>query len=261
MTTITELYRERCTKNAEGKYIPKYWNPPIVKCEPYTLRGDATKPCHPNWGVHDVVQRILALGLELELPVGEFVSEHLQRVESDSLRLLLKSNVADEARHFRGFELATNAYPLTDEAKLGASLMASFWRDRTDPPILLAAALEIGVFLSSLAALRLFGGSSLALMADGISRDEYRHASVNRMLVNMSGLDLLESADLVQETIEWIFQGLEIPSSELGVTIDAALFVRSAYALMIDGVAQELDDLINYANHLLPFEISNDRLY
>ena len=261
MTTITELYRERCTKTTDDRYIPKYWNPPVVERRPYTLRGDALRPCHPNWGVHEVVQRILALGLELELPVGQFVSEHLQGVEAQSLKLLLKSNIADEARHHRGIELAVEAYPLTDEAKGGAKLMASFWQDRTDSPILLAAALEIGVFLSSLAALRLFGGSSLALMADGISRDEYRHASVNRMLVTMAELDLMDVWDLVNETITWVFAGLNIPASELGVTIDADLFRRSASELMVNGEAKELDDLVNYANHLLPFEISNDRLY
>ena len=63
------------------------------------------------------------------------------------------------------------------------------------------------------------------------------------------------------ETIEWIFGGLYIPASELGVIVDREFFRNSALQLLNTGEAQELDDLINYANHLLPFEISNDRLY
>jgi hypothetical protein len=261
MPTITELYQERCTKTDDDRYIPTFWNPPAIKREPYTLRGDANKPCHPNWGVHEVIGRILALGLELELPVGEFVNEHLNDVENDALKLLLKSNVADEARHYRGFELAVAAYPLTAESTQGAKYISSLWHDRQDPPILLAAALEIGVFLSSLAALRLFGGSSLALMADGIARDEYRHASVNRMLVNMSGLNFDYVEGLISETIRWIFGGLIIPSEHLGIVVNREFFIESAIQLIRFGESKQLDDLVNYANHLLPFEISNNRLY
>jgi len=263
MTSITQFYEERCYVTADEKLVPKYWHPQVIDRVPYTLHADATRVCDSNWGVHEVIQRILALGLELELPVGEFVADYLTTEERSSLRLLLKSNVADEAHHFRGFQLAVEAYPLSEEVKVQAKIVSDRWMamKESTPTIALAAALEIGVFLPSLAALRLFGGSSLARMADGISRDEYRHAAVNRMLVDRSGYNLMELSRLVLSTVVWVFQGLNMPQSILGVTVDGKFFERASYDLMLNGSATQLDDLVNYADHLLPFEISNHKLY
>ena len=263
MASITQFYKERCYLTADEKLVPKYWHPQVIDPVPYTLHADATRVCDPAWGVHDVVQRILALGLELELPVGEFVADYLVAEERNSLKLLLKSNVADEAHHFRGFQLAVAAYPLSEAVKTQAKEVSDSWMamKESTPSIALAAALEIGVFLPSLAALRLFGGSSLSRMADGISRDEYRHAAVNRMLVDRSGYTLMDLSGLVLGTIAWIFQGLDIPKSVLGANVDWKFFEKASYDLMLNGSAQELDDLVNYADHLLPFEISNHKLY
>lgn len=263
MTSITQFYKERCYLTADGKLIPKYWHPQIIDRVPYTLHADATRVCDSNWGVHEVIQRILALGLELELPVGEFVADYLTTEERSSLRLLLKSNVADEAHHFRGFQLAVEAYPLSEDVKVEAKVVSDRWMamKESTPSIALAAALEIGVFLPSLAALRLFGGSSLARMADGISRDEYRHAAVNRMLVDRSGYNLIDLSQLTLSTVVWVFQGLDIPESVLGVNVNWEFFEKASHDLIQTGSANQLDDLVNYADHLLPFEISNHKLY
>lgn len=263
MTSITEFYKERCYVTADEKLVPEYWHPQVIDCVPYTLHADATKVCDPSWGVHDVIQRILALGLELELPVGEFVADYLSTEERSSLRLLLKSNVADEAHHFRGFQLAADAYPLTEDVKAEAKVVSGYWMEMKEstPSIALAAALEIGVFLPSLAALRLFGGSSLARMADGISRDEYRHAAVNRMLIDNIGYNLMDLRQVILSTVVWLFQGLDIPESVLGVNVNWELFEKASYDLIETGSANQLDDLVNYADHLLPFEISNHKLY
>jgi hypothetical protein len=174
--------------------------------------------------------------------------------------MLLRSHIADEARHDLGFKLAAKAYSITSKPE--AEELADSWKSLDLHPIVPAAALEVGVFLCSLGAMRLFGGSSLSHMAAQIARDEYRHVAVNTAIMQSLHLSFdKQILELINETVGWIFQGVSIPDSETGIPVNSEFFRRSSMELIETGAASDLDDLTNYTAHLLPFEISNQALY
>lgn len=261
MTTFTQLHQERCYRSND-KWVPNFWNPQPITADPHTLFGDDSEPVLPEWGVEATISRILALGLSCEIPVGELVLAGLAKElpEEPGLDIALKANIADEARHYKGFNYATSSYRCEDADLVDASELTNMWQSFCAHPIAAAAALETGVFLCTLGALRLFGGRSLAHMAAAIARDEYRHVAINRGIVAILDCDANFHAPITQ-TIEWLFAPLSIPADRTGVAIDRDFFIKSAFNLIEDGTATELDSLVYYASHTLPFEVENNELY
>jgi hypothetical protein len=99
-------------------------------------------------------------------------------------------------------------------------------------------------------------------MASQIARDEYRHVAVNIAIMRSLRLSFDNKIlELIDETVNWVFQGVSIPASETGILVDSQFFRRSSHELIETGIASDLDDLTNYTAHLLPFEISNQALY
>jgi hypothetical protein len=263
MATYESLYKSRCTQK-DGKDIPLFWKPQRLIGKPLTLFADDTCLVSPEWGCESVISRILALGLHCEIPVGDFVRDAGKRDLPDNpiLPVLLRSHVADEAQHDLGFRLAAEAYPIDKLHLAEASEIAKQWQSLDVHPIVPAAALEVGVFLASLGGMRLFGGGSLSNMAAKIAQDEFRHTSVNMAVMLDLGLDFTSTIlRMVDETISWGFQGLLIPESETGVTIDREFFRRASHELIHTGEAQDLDDLVNYTDDESSFEIPNGELY
>lgn len=263
MATFQSLYASRCTLKND-KLTPNFWKPQPIVFDPPTLFSDDSCPTKPEWGCNETIQKIIALGLHCEIPVGEFVQDAGKRdLPSDPiLKTLLRSHVADEAAHDLGFRLAALQYEPCGEYMSDAHELANEWQALSDHPIISAAALEVGVFLASLGAMRLFGGNSLSHMASQIARDEYRHVAVNVAI--MKGLDLsftYRVLRLVDATVCWVFEHLNIPESETGMTVDLEFFRRSSRELIEVGTARDLDDLTSYTSHYLPFEISNAALY
>jgi hypothetical protein len=263
MATFQSLYASRCVQKGE-KLVPVFWKPQPIEQHPLTLFADDTCPVQKDWGCDAVIERIIALGLCCEIPVGDFVRDAGKGdLPADPiLPTLLRSHVADEAAHDLGFRLVVEKYPVTQNRDLEAEDIAHQWKTLNLHPIVPAAALEVGVFLASLGAMRLFGGKSLSHIAAQIAKDEYRHVAVNMAV--MQGLKL-EFGDkvlsLVDETVGWIFQGLNIPEFDTGVTVDSAFFRRASHELINTGMARDLDELCTYSNHYAPFEISNEALY
>jgi hypothetical protein len=197
-----------------------------------------------------------------EIPVGEFVKNANRNLADPILPMLLRSHVADEAAHDLGFRLAADAYPVSDDIAEQARDIAGKWRSIAVHPIAAAAALEVGVFLASLGAMRLFGGNSLSRMAAQIAKDEYRHVAVNMAVMRGFGLDFTdEIRDLIQSTVFWVFKGLNIPESETGILVDREFFLRASQELVTTGSARDLDDLVNYTDYTAAFEVSNASLY
>jgi hypothetical protein len=261
MTTFQALYDSRCVKKGE-KLVPVFWKPQPIEAAPLTLFADDTCPVLPEWGCDAAIMRIIALGLCCEIPVGEFVKNANRDLTDPILPALLRSHVADEAVHDLGFRLAADAYPVSDDIAAEALDIADKWRSIAIHPIVPAAALEVGVFLTSLGAMRLFGGNSLSHMAAQIAKDEYRHVAVNMAVMQGMGLDFTgEILALIDSTVAWIFQGLNIPESETSILVDCDFFVRASCELVTTGSAQDLDDLVNYTDYTAAFEVPNASLY
>lgn len=263
MATFQSLYDSRCV-NHNGKSTPIFWKPQPVKYQPLTLFSDDSCPCEPDWQCEDVISRIIALGLHCEIPVGEFVQQAGKRDLPDDpiLPVLLRSHVADEAAHDLGFRLIQKVYPVSEIHLAEAQAIAKEWQSIQAHPIVLAAALEVGVFLASLGALRLFGGNSLSHVAANIAMDEFRHVAVNMAVMLGLGLEFtMKILKLIEETVSYIFENLSIPESETGMTVDREFFLRASHELVHTGHAADLDSLIIYTNHYVPFELSNKERY
>src|SRR4028118_352459 len=104
-TRLRSLYQSRCKINEDGKPVPTFWQPTRLEADPMCVYGDRRNPTSLEW--QGVVQRIIALALDLEVEVGGYVLQGLAKElpkADDSLIPLLKSNAADESRHFRGFQ-------------------------------------------------------------------------------------------------------------------------------------------------------------
>lgn len=263
MATFQSLYDSRCV-NHNGKNTPLFWRPKSVEYKPLTLFSDDTCPCEASWQCEDVISRIVALGLHCEIPVGDFVQQAGKGDLPDDpiLPVLLRSHVADEAQHDLGFRLIKKVYPVSATHLAEAQAIAKEWQSLDMHPIVLAAALEVGVFLASLGGMRLFGGSSLSHVAAQIAMDEFRHVAVNMAVMLGLGLEFTTKIlKLIEETVSYLFQNLSIPESETGMTVDREFFLRASRELIETGHAADLDNLILYTNHYVPFEMSNDERY
>jgi hypothetical protein len=266
MTTFAELYRSRCT--SEGK--PHFWNPQPLNRVDYSLFGDEDMPVEDSWGVDEAVQKVLALGLFLELPVGEWILSLSKKEASkfdQTLVNLLNSNVRDEAAHYKGICYCIEQYPVSERIRGEAESIANAWLTSGVDPIESACLAETGVFLSSLAILRLAGGSELATVAEQISRDESRHVATNRGVMHLLGLNPAKPSQgvrsLVRDTVAWLSEGLHIPSDDLGESFDfnQKLLLKASGDLVETGISKELNDLLNFGVYTPPFETSNIRNY
>ena len=67
-------------------------------------------------GAEETIFRCLAIR-HMELPVGEFVTEALEKGVPDSARVLLESNVKDEIKHDQALGYITNALGVDSQSE------------------------------------------------------------------------------------------------------------------------------------------------
>lgn len=221
--------------------------------------SDSTRLSDPN-GLA-MVRRIIGIGLDMEVNVGRYVIEGLNKDLPDGgphLTLLLRSNAADEARHQAGFTEARNVYGRAADEQLHQ--LVSAWSDeanRAINPISVAGQLEVGVFLITLGLMRIVGNSDLTRLAIKIAEDEYRHVQTNHAISTALELWGKPNLSLIDSTLEWVFgKGLpELP----GITFDKIR--RYSRELLSDLNSPDFDDLTWYSFHHLPFELDNNYLY
>lgn len=257
MTSINELYTDRCYK-VDGRYVPHFWKPePVEYFEP-CLYGDTRKPA--NLDEIGILRRIIGIGLELEIEAGKMILAGLTKelpTADSALKPLLKSNAADESRHFKGFQNAAKTY---GSDTTGLQPIAKEWlalADRTHP-IYVTAVLESSLFLVTLGLMRIAGSPSITRLSYKIAEDENRHAATN--VVVSQALGLWDYPDLVESSLEWLFQGKCIRlANNRKLTLDDAL--RFSKELFYDLESPELDGISTYTTHHLPFELRNDYMY
>lgn len=268
MKTLKQLYLERCYLTDEGKPVPHFWAPQPIKSAPFTLYGDERSPVLEEWGVAPVIEKVLALGLELEIPVGEFVNAATKKdlPAEPFAKKLLASNAADEARHYEGFYSAAIAYGIRAEVAAQAkAIAAQFKTINSCHPLEPAQILEVGLFLITLGFLRLAGGKELATMAARISEDESRHTLGNRTALYLMGINPAKPPkrliSLTDQVIDWTFGNLNIPEEEVGEKFNKDFCLRASHELIATGYAADYDSVVFVADHTLPFEVRNRDLY
>lgn len=257
MTTFTyqSLYESRCRY---GK--PFYWKPQVLKKEAFDFDTD---------GVPECLERILAMALHLEIPVGSWVANANKQdlPISDVAHKLLRSNIGDENVHFYQFKHAVNAYGVSDQVMAEAEEIGKMWEQNESHPLEKAQLAETGVFLTSLSLMRIAGGNSLCTVAMLVSQDETRHVATNRGILKDIGID--PSApnqpleNLRNTTLDWLLEGLNLSGEYLGFdfNLDREFFKEQATSLVTTGRSEVLEELTDGSSYTPPFESANRYLY
>ena len=250
---------------------PHFWTPKAIKKVPHSLIFDEDAVCEESWGVTEAIQRTIALGLFLELPVGEWVLDGRKKETANLPAValkLLQRNVSDEAKHDQGFKFAASAYPVSTEIMHEAELIAEQWIYNSSHPLEKARNAETGVFLAAgLATLRLCGGTSLAGMSESIAVDESDHVATNELVLqdlNMNPQNPNKGLrDLISDTLDWLMGDLSIPGSFIGESynFDKAFVMEASDSLIETGIAKRLNSLLDIQVTRSPMEEGNGDIY
>lgn len=221
-----------------------------------------------NQAATALVKRLITLALELEVEVGQFVIKGLKRElpQADKeLIPLLKSNAADEARHFQGFQYAAETYGYSNDKE--SEELSQAWvklaESESTHPIHIAGLVEVSVFLISLGLLRIVGSPSLSKLAMEVAKDENRHVKTNQAVsggLGLWGQPSRYQQDLIDTTLEWVWgeglQGVSVPKQ-----LNLDNLKKYSRELVTNLHSPEFDSLTRYSYHHLPFELPNDYLY
>lgn len=268
--TLTDLYLSRCYQTPTGEPKPHFWKPQPQKRRPLCLLADEKSGLldeKTNDAALRCMRRLISMGLALELPVGQFIEAQSRRdlPQIPYVRELLKSAVADEARHDLGFRYAADSLGVaTAEEQTHIADLAAVWVTLGDAekyqPIAVAGQLEKRVFLVTLGLMRLIGGVGLTDLAMRIAEDEARHVATNNAIGRWLGVSFgREVEQLIEDTLSFALGDLRFTVA--GIPIDVDFLLDQSQQLEEYGFAQELDDLTRIAIHRMPFEVANQSLY
>ena len=160
-----------------------------------------------KYGAEETILRCLSIR-NMELPVGDFISEALSEIPKKS-RELLESNVKDEIKHDIALEYITNAHGVDDQAEAEALRLRQAWMSHPDHTVLKALVIERAIFFVLLPFFRFNGDAGLRTVSADISRDEQIHVATNSLVCTELGLTPSPSLDKLRKaTINWIMQPL-----------------------------------------------------
>ena len=203
-------------------------------------------------GAEQVFQRISALGLELELPVGAFIRAALERYDEippTAIKGMIE-NIKDEEKHFQAFQNIARAYQPTESDLQSAITWRKLLLHAQHNPIAKARDLETLVFLPVQGFMRVYGGQTLERVIADVSHDEYRHTNFGWELSTV--LRIERDANFEQvclRIIRWCFEPLDPELQKLWWNVTTE-FQETGYS-------EYLDKTLNYGIHKAPFEISN----
>jgi len=189
-------------------------------------------------GAEETIYRALALR-HMELPVGDFITDALEKSVPDSARELLLSNVKDEENHDLALGYIANAYGVDEKAEAEALKLRDAWVEHPDHTIVKAMVAERAVFFVLLPFFRATGDAGMRTVSADISRDEQVHVATNSLIVKELGLDISPSLDKLRKaTINWVMQPLSIntPFKKL----NKKFWLDQSDNLMYQGKAPEL---------------------
>jgi hypothetical protein len=191
-------------------------------------------------GAEEAIYRALAIR-HMELPVGEFVTEALEKGVPDSARVLLESNVKDEIKHDQALGYITNALGVDSQSEYEALKLRDAWEYHPDHTILKALVAERAIFFVILPFFRFCGDAGLRTTSADISRDEQIHVACNSLVCADMDLRWSNSLDKLRKaTINWIFQPLG--TNTYDKYLDKKFWLDASDRLMYEGKAPEFSD-------------------
>jgi len=191
-------------------------------------------------GAEETIFRALAIR-HMELPVGEFITEALEKDVPNSARTLLESNVKDEIKHDQALGYITNALGVDSQSEYEALKLRDAWEAHPDHTILKALVAERAIFFVILPFFRFCGDAGLRTTSADISRDEQIHVACNSLVCADMGLRWSNSLDKLRKaTINWIFQPLG--KNTYDKYLDKKFWLDASDRLMYEGKAPEFSE-------------------
>ena len=189
-------------------------------------------------GAEETIYRALAIR-HMELPVGGFISEALEKDVPDSARVLLESNVKDEENHDLALGYIANSIGVNVEAEAEALRLRTAWEEHPDHTLLKALVAERAIFFVLLPFFRFCGDAGLRTVSADISRDEQIHVAANSLVCHELGFSPSQSLDKLRKaTINWVLEPLGINTTDK--YLDKKFWLDTSDRLMYEGKAPEL---------------------
>ena len=194
-------------------------------------------------GSEEAIYRALAVRC-LELPVGSFITEGLEKAVPESARKLLISNVKDEDNHDLALGYIANALGVDEKAEKEALRLRDAWVSHPDHTVVKALVAERAIFFVLLPFNRFNGDAGLRTVSADISRDEQIHVACNSLVCSELGLTWSPSLDKLRKaTIQWIMEPLGRNTEDK--YLDRKFWTDSSDRLMYEGKAPELSQTKN----------------
>ena len=191
-------------------------------------------------GAEETIYRALAVR-HMELPVGTFIKEGLEKTVPDTARELLELNVKDEIKHDLALGYIANAIGTDPKAEAEALRLRDAWTAHPDHTITKALVAERAIFFVLLPFFRYNGDAGLRTVSADISRDEQIHVAANTLVCRDLGLLPSSSLDKLRKaTINWILQPLGINTTDK--YLDKKFWLDASDNLMYQGKAPEFSD-------------------
>ena len=191
-------------------------------------------------GAEETLKRALSIR-HMELPVGSFITEALEKTIPSNARKLLESNVKDEEKHDLALGYIADIYSVNDIDEKEGKLLRDAWINHPDHTILKALVAERAIFFVLLPFFRFNGCAALRTVSADISRDEQIHVGSNSLVCAELGLSASPSLDKLRKaTINWVMQPLGINTTDK--YLDKNFWLDTSDRLMYEGKAPEFFD-------------------
>ena len=188
-------------------------------------------------GAEETIYRALAIR-HMELPVGAFIKEGLEKDVPEHARTLLELNVEDELKHDLALGYIANSIGTEPTAEQEALRLRSAWEQHPDHTITKALVAERAIFFVLLPFFRFNGDAGLRTVSADISRDEQIHVATNSLVCRELGLLPSPSLDKLRKaTINWILQPLGTNTYDR--YLDKKFWLDASDRLMYEGKAPE----------------------
>ena len=191
-------------------------------------------------GAEDTIRRALAIR-HMELPVGTFIKEGLEKTVPDNARELLIDNVKDEERHDIALGYIVDALGADEKSEKEGELLRDAWIQHPDHTITKALVAERAIFFVLLPMFRFNGDPALRTVSADISRDEQIHVGCNSLVCHELGLSPSNSLDKLRKaTINWVLEPLGINTTDK--YLDKNFWLDASDRLMYEGKAPEFSE-------------------
>ena len=193
-----------------------------------------------KYGAEETIKRALAIR-HMELPVGEFIKEGLEKEVPAIARELLESNVKDEERHDLALGYIADAHKVNDKDEKEGKLLRDAWIKHPDHTILKALVAERAIFFVLLPFFRFIGDPAIRTVAADISRDEQIDVGCNTLVCHELGVSPSPSLDKLRKaTINWVMEPLGINTTDK--YLDKNFWLNASDRLMYEGKAPEFSE-------------------